>query len=82
MLATAICIDRYLKNELSAAIRDTIKWEWLDRWRKELGNPDQMPRQVLRAYVEDLDITVAQLDASMDWECWDVSDTLDSDRDE
>jgi hypothetical protein len=82
MLATAICIDRYLKNELSAAIRDTIKWEWLDCWRKELGNPDQMPRQVLQAYVEDLDITVAQLDASMDWECWDMSDTLDSDCDE
>jgi hypothetical protein len=82
MLATAICIDRYLKNELSAAVRDTIEWKWLDRWRKELGNPDQTPRQVLRAYVEDLDITVAQLDASMDWECWDVSDTLDSDRDE
>ena len=33
-----------------------------------------MPRQVLCAYIEKLDITVAGLHESMEWECW-VDDT-------
>jgi hypothetical protein len=55
---------------MSPAIRDSIEKEWLDRWRDRLGNPSTTPRQVLRAYVEELDITVAGLDDQMDWDAW------------
>jgi hypothetical protein len=72
MLATAICLECYMKNNLSASTRHTIEQEWLKRWTDRLGNLDRTPRQVMRAYVEDLDITVAHLDGEMDWDCWDV----------
>jgi hypothetical protein len=72
MLATAICLERYMKNDLSASTRHTIKQEWLKQWTDRLGNPDRTPRQVMRAYVEDLDIMVAHLNGKMDWDCWDV----------
>jgi hypothetical protein len=71
MLATAICLERYMKVDLSPSLRDSIEKEWLDRWKERLGNPTQTPRQVLRAYVEELDITVAGLDDQMDWDTWD-----------
>jgi hypothetical protein len=79
MLATAICLERYMKHDLSASVRDSIERDWLDRWKSRLGNPDNTPRQVMRAYVEDLDITVATLDDAMEWDCW---DTADGDDDE
>jgi hypothetical protein len=31
MLATAICLERYMKHDMSATIRDSIEKEWLDR---------------------------------------------------
>jgi hypothetical protein len=70
MLATAICLERYMKHDLSASVRDTIEKDWLARWKERLGNPDGTPHQVMRAYVEDLDITVASLDNEMEWDCW------------
>jgi hypothetical protein len=75
MLATAICLERYMKNDLSPALRHSIEKEWLDRWKERLGNPLQTPRQVLCAYVEELDITVAGLDNQMEWDYWDDDDT-------
>ncbi len=71
MLATAICLERYMKHDLTASTRDSIEKDWLTCWHERLGNPDRTPRQVMRTYVEDLDITVAHLDSEMDWDCWD-----------
>ena len=71
MLATAICLERYMKHDMSTTLRDSIEKEWLDRWKERLGNPSQTPRQVLRAYVEELDIAVAGLDDAMEWDYWD-----------
>jgi len=34
MLTTAICLERYMKQDMSAAIRDSIEKEWLDRWKE------------------------------------------------
>ena len=70
MLATAICLERYMKKDLSASTRDSIEKDWLERWTARLGNPDRTPRQIMRTYVEDLDITVASLDDEMEWDCW------------
>jgi len=79
MLATAICLERYMKHDMSARIRDSIEKEWLECWKERLGNPTQTPRQILRSYVEDLDITVAGLDDVMEWDCWDNPDPDDGD---
>jgi hypothetical protein len=77
MLATAICLERYIKHDMSPAIRDSIEKEWLDWWRECLGHPTNTPRQVMHAYVEELDITVAGLDDQMEWDTWEDDDTDD-----
>jgi hypothetical protein len=69
MLATAICLENYMKKDLSSSLCDQIKKEWLDRWKEKLENPVRMPRQVLRSYVADLGISVTELDAEMEWDC-------------
>jgi hypothetical protein len=70
MLATAICLERYMKHNMSDSVRDAIKKDWLARWKDRLENPDCTPCQVLRAYVEEPDITVAWLDETMERDCW------------
>jgi hypothetical protein len=67
MLATAICLERYMKKDLSTSLRDAIEQEWLAKWKERLGNPSSTPRQVMRTYVEALNITIAGLDEDMDW---------------
>ena len=67
-----------MKHDVSTTLWDSIETEWLDRWKERLGNPSQTPRQVLRAYVEELDITVAGLDSAIEWEYWD-DDVVDDD---
>ena len=79
MLATAICLEHYMKHDPSLTVRDSIERDWLKRWKGRLGNPDRTPRQVMRVYVEDLDITVATLDDAMEWDCWDITDDADDD---
>jgi hypothetical protein len=81
MLATAICLERYTKNNMSAVICDSIEKEWLARGKDQLGNPTKTPHQVLRSYIVDLKISVANLDVEMEWDCWEEED-LDSPQDE
>jgi hypothetical protein len=70
MLATAICLEHYMKNDLLATLCNAIEKEWLERWKEQLGNPNTTPCQVMQTYVEVLDITVAGLNEEMDWSCW------------
>ena len=65
MLATAICLEKYMKTHLSPSLRDQVEKEWLDRWKEKLDNPIRTPRQVLRSYVTDLGIIVSDLDAEV-----------------
>ena len=74
MLATSICLERYMKQDMSPGLCDSIEKEWLDRWKECLGHPTQTPRQILRAYVEELNITVASLDTEMEWDYWENVD--------
>ena len=60
-----------MKKDLSVPLHDAIEQESLAKWKDCLGNPTSTPRQVMRTYVEALDITVAGLDEEMDWSCWD-----------
>ncbi len=63
-----------MKHDMSPALRGSIEKEWLDSWKERLRNPSQTPCQVLCAYVEELDITVAGLDNKMEWDYWDEDD--------
>jgi hypothetical protein len=66
-----------MKNDLSSAVRDTIQRDWVARWKEWLGNPDVTPPQMMRTYVQDLDILVAALDEEMDWNVWADDDYAD-----
>ena len=69
MLATVICLERYMEHDLTTSTWDSVEKDWLKRWNKRLGNPDRTPCQVMRTYVEDLNITIAHLDDEMVWDC-------------
>ena len=80
MLATAICLEKYMKKHLSPSLRDQVEKEWLERWKEKLDNPIRTPRQVLRSYVADLGISVSDLDAAMEWNCWDTDEDDEEDE--
>ena len=58
-----------MRHDLPPTTRDAIEKDWLAKWNKRLGNPTRTPRQVMQAYVEDLDTTVTSLDNEMEWDC-------------
>jgi hypothetical protein len=43
MLATASCLEHYMKKDLSASLRDAIEQEWVAKWKERLGNPSSTP---------------------------------------
>jgi hypothetical protein len=73
MLAIALFVDRH-KNQLSESEKTKIEDSWIARWKDKIGQPTRTPRQVMRAYCEDLDISPDHLDQALDWECWPTSD--------
>ncbi len=54
-----------MKHDLLATARNAVEKDWLACWKDWLGNPDVTPHQVMRTYVEALNITVACLDEEM-----------------
>ena len=69
MLAIALYIDRYTKD-ISDTERSTIKSCWLDKYKAKLGQPGRTPRQIMRTYCDNYNITPDHLNQAMDWECW------------
>ncbi len=70
MLAMALFLEKYMKVLMSPSTCNRIKAAWLQHWKETLGNPRKLPCNVLRAYLDSLDISVDMLDDQMDWECW------------
>jgi hypothetical protein len=66
MLAMALFLEKYMKSSVSPADWDKIESAWLQHWKDRLGNPSLLPRKVMRAYLEDMDITTDVLDDQMD----------------
>ncbi len=77
MLAMALFLDKYISKTMSHADRDKLEIAWLQRWKEKLGNPSRMPRKVMRAYLDYMDISAETLDTQMDWECWPVDDNME-----
>ena len=73
MLALVLFIERH-KKSLSDAERNAIESKWIARWKERLGQPARTPRQVMRTYCDEMNITVDTLNLAMDWECWPESD--------
>ena len=78
MLAIALYIDRYTKD-IGDDERSKVESRWLERWKAKLGQPARTPRQVMRTFCENYNITPDNLDCAMDWDCWPECDPTDSD---
>ena len=76
MLAMALFLEKYTRS-IGSADRDKIEKAWLLRWKENLGNPSRLPRKVMKAYLEYMDISAETLDDQMDWECWPVDDAVE-----
>ena len=71
MLAMDISLKRYMYNQVSADMMSKIETDWLSKHRERLQQLDaHTPRQVLRAFVDDNDLTIADIDSQIDWITW------------
>ena len=73
MLAIAIFVEKH-RNSLSDSEKSAIEDKWISRWKDKIGQPTRTPRQVMRAYCEELDISPDHLAQALDWDCWPASD--------
>jgi hypothetical protein len=66
-----------MKDNLSDATRDSIETNWVTQWKDRLDNPCRKPCQVMRTYLDNLDISEDVLDAQFVWACWDMTNEVD-----
>ena len=76
ILAQALFITKYMKYTLDDKAKANLEAVWLDRWSSKLGTSSRSPRTVMRAYLNDMDLTLNDLDAQMCWDCWPNDDML------
>ena len=82
MLAMAISLRRFLRDQVSTDMMTKIEEDWLAKHRERLQQTDsRTPRQILRAYADDNDLTVADIDDQIDWNAWDMDAPDDNARD-
>jgi intein-encoded DNA endonuclease-like protein len=78
MLAMAISLTRYMTNQVSAEMMTKIEKDWISKHRERLQQIDaRTPRQVLREFADDNDLTVADIDSQMDWTVWEYDSLTD-----
>ncbi len=59
-----------IKHSLDDRTREKLEMAWLDCWRAQLGKPPCTQRTVMQAYLDEMDMTLEDLDAQMCWDCW------------
>jgi hypothetical protein len=74
MLAMAISLQHYLRNQVTHDTMNKIEHEWIEKHRARLDNPEKTPRQVLLAYANAHSYTTADVDHLLDWGTWDDTD--------
>jgi hypothetical protein len=79
MLAMALFLEGYRKD-LSKTDRSAIETKWISRWKECLGHPAHTPRQIMKTYCKETNVTPDSLDLAMDWDCWPETDTTTNDE--
>jgi hypothetical protein len=77
LLAQAIFLTKYMKHTLTDQARTKIEEAWLKRWKDQLGRPSRTPRKVLHTFLDNMDMSVDDLDTQMCWECWPLDDNVE-----
>ena len=69
----AISLRRFLRDQVSTDMMTKIEEDWLAKHRERLQQTDsRTPRQILRAYADDNNLTVADINDQIDWNAWDM----------
>jgi hypothetical protein len=76
-LAQAIFLTKYMKHSLTDVARGKLEEAWLKRWKDKLGHPNRTPGKVLRVYLDNMDISIDDLDNQMCWDCWPPDDEVE-----
>jgi hypothetical protein len=61
-----------LTDHNQAKLEDT----WLQHWKVQLGQPSCTPGKMLRAFLENMDVWLDDLDNQMCWGCWPSDDDI------
>ena len=77
LLAQAIFLTKYMKHSLTDLARGKLEEAWLNYWKDKLGHPTQTPGKVLRAYLDNMDMSIDELDHQMCWDCWPSDDNVE-----
>ena len=73
MLAMAISLCRYLRHQVSMDMMTKIENDWLAKHRDRLQQTDaRTPLQILQAYADDNNLTVADINNQLDWNAWEL----------
>jgi hypothetical protein len=70
MLAQVLFLAKYVKTLLDDRAREKLEMAWLDCWHAQLGKPLHTPCTFMRAYLDEMAMTLEDLDAQMCWDCW------------
>ncbi len=78
MLATALYLDKYVRQSLSDDNKSKVESAWLRKHQDHLGLPQRPPSCIMKAFCAGLNILPDILDRAMSWDCWpvDESDTF------
>jgi hypothetical protein len=77
LLAQAIFLTKYMKHSLTDLARGKMEEAWLKCWKDKLGHPNRTPGKVLRAYLNNMDMSIDELDHQMCWDCWPSDDNVE-----
>jgi hypothetical protein len=64
VLAIALFIEKY-KRHISNNMKDCLESEWVKHWKDSLGNPIKKSCQVMKMYLDLMDISMDYLDKNM-----------------
>jgi hypothetical protein len=70
MLAQALFLTKYMKHLLDDRTSEKLEMAWLDCWHAQLGKSLHTLCTVMQAYLNEMDMTLEDLDAHMCWDCW------------
>ena len=74
----------FLNTKVIAHVDQGMQWQcleedWLAKHRERLQQTDsRTPRQILQAYADTNNLTVADIDDQIDWNAWDVESPDDN----
>ena len=77
-LAMSVCNKKFIKQgKLTDTMAREVEKRWLEKWSSRGGKPHTTPSKVYAAVTEMYGLSLEELDAEIDWQCWPLNVELD-----